>query len=213
MSDEPTKAEVIKSVEPDSTQINAEDLLSGPQTFTVAGVKRGSKEQPIQIELVGMDRFFRPCKTVRRVLIALWSDEPAKWVGQRLTLYTDEEVRFGGIKCGGLRVSHATGIDNPRTFMLTQARGKKAEVTIRPIGKEQAKSKPEPAPELPAGKHDDFAMLSTYIDDAKSETRLDQIAKLAAGFRWSDATATKLADAIEQRRVDLLNLAAQEVAE
>ena len=134
MGDEPTKDEVIKSVDPRSEQLNADDLVAtGPITVTVAGIRRGSKEQPIQIDLVERDRPFRPCKTVRRILIALWTNDAAAWVGQRLTIYTDPEVVYAGVKVGGLRVSHATGINKPKTLMLTKTRGKKAEVTIKPL--------------------------------------------------------------------------------
>ena len=134
MTDDPTKEEVSKSIEPRSDQLNAEDCaVTGPITVMVTGVRRGSKEQPIVIELEGRDRPFKPCKTCRRVLIALWSNDPKQWVGQQLTIYTDPEVVFGGIKVGGLRISHATGIDKIQNFMFTKTRGKKAEVVIKPI--------------------------------------------------------------------------------
>ena len=81
--DKPTKEEVVKSIEPDSSQINADDLVGGPITVAIADVRRGNKEQPIQIALVGHDRVYRPCKTMRRVLIAAFSDDPKRWVGQR----------------------------------------------------------------------------------------------------------------------------------
>jgi hypothetical protein len=62
-------------------------LLTGPITVTVKGVRRGNKEQPINIDLVETEgRAFRPCKTMRRVLIAAWGDDAKKWVGQRMTL-------------------------------------------------------------------------------------------------------------------------------
>lgn len=134
MTDEPTREEVVQSVDPRSEQLNSDDLVAtGPITVTVAGVRRGTKEQPIQIDLVERDRPFRPCKTVRRCLIALWSDAPSEWVGKRMTLYSDPEVVYGGVRVGGLRVSHASGIDAPKTLLLTKSRGKRSEVVIQPL--------------------------------------------------------------------------------
>jgi hypothetical protein len=151
VSENPTPDEVIASIIAKSDQINAEDLIAtGPITVTIKGVRRGSKEQPIQIDIMERDRPFRPCKTVRRTLIAMWGNDPKMWIGQRLTLYADPEVVYGGVRVGGLRVSHASGIDKPKTFLLTQTRGKKAEVTILPM--------PQTSPK-------DIA----YIDDAKRQ--------------------------------------------
>lgn len=137
MTNEPTKEEVLKSIVVDSTQFNADDCVNGPITVEIEAVSKGTKEQPINVHLVGHKRVFRPCKTVRRMLIALWSDDPRKWRGQRFTLYTDPEIRFGGVRVGGLRISHATGITSPRTFLITQSRGRRSEVTIQPIVAEE----------------------------------------------------------------------------
>jgi hypothetical protein len=133
MSDDPTRDEVLASIVPRSDQINADDLLTGPITVTIEGVRRGDKDQPIIVDLVGHDRGYRPCKSMRRVLIAAYSDTPKKWVGQRMTLFCDPEVTWAGVKVGGIRISHLSGIDKTKTFMLTKTRGKKAEVVIHPI--------------------------------------------------------------------------------
>lgn len=132
MSDEPTKADVIKSVEPKSNQLNADDLLTGPITVTIESVKRGDKDQPIVVEIAG-HRPYKPCKTMRRVLIAVFSDDPKNWVGQQMTLYCDPDVMWAGVRVGGIRISHLSGLSEPKTFLITQTRGKKAEVTIRPV--------------------------------------------------------------------------------
>lgn len=134
MASDMTEEEVRASIVPRSDQINADDLLTGPITVTVKGVRKGNKEQPINIDLVETEgRAFRPCKTCRRILIAAWSDDAAKWVGKQMTLFCDPSVAYGGVKIGGVRISHLSGIDGPKTFLLTQTRGKKAEVTIKPL--------------------------------------------------------------------------------
>lgn len=129
---DPTPEDVRKSIVPKSDQLNADDLLTGPLTVTIEGVKRGDREQPIVVEIAG-HRPYKPCKTMRRVLIAAFSDDPKQWIGQKMTLYCDPEVTWAGVKVGGIRISHLSGLDKPKTFLLTQTRGKKAEVTIHPI--------------------------------------------------------------------------------
>jgi hypothetical protein len=131
MTDEPTKDEMHKSIEPDSTQINADDLIGGPITVKITGVKRGNREQPIQIQLEGYDRVYRPGKSMRRVLIAALGDDPANWLGTRMTLYRDDTVRFGGLVVGGVRISHLSHIEKDMTFLLTATRGKRSEFHIK----------------------------------------------------------------------------------
>ena len=132
MQNNPTPDEVRASIVPKSDQLNADDLVTGPITVTITKVGRGDHDQPLVVELEGQ-RPYKPCKTMRRVLIATFSDEPAQWVGQRMTLFCDPTVMWGGVKVGGIRISHLTGIDNPRTFLVATGRGKRTEVTIRPI--------------------------------------------------------------------------------
>ena len=162
MSDNPTQEEVLASIVPDSTQINAEDLVSGPKTYTIEKVSRGTREQPINIHLVGCDRMYRPCKTMRRVLIAVFSDDPAKWIGHQMTLYCDPGVIYAGVKVGGVRISHLSGLENPRTFMLAQSRGKRTEVTIRPIKTKPAEKPVEKPPEPTVEEQ-------AFIETAKAE--------------------------------------------
>ena len=127
-----TPDEVRASIVPKSDQLNADDLLTGPMTVTIIGVKQGDKDQPITVELEGQ-RPYKPCKTCRRILIAVYGDRPANWIGHRLTLWCDPSVMWAGVRIGGIRISHMTGIDRETSFMLTVTRGKKTEVLISPI--------------------------------------------------------------------------------
>lgn len=140
MSD-PTPEQVRASIVPKSDQLNADDLLTGPITVTIESVSRGDKEQPIVVGISG-HRPYKPCKSMRRVLIAAFSDDPKQWVGQRMTLFCDPDVLWAGVKVGGIRISHLSGLENPRTFMLTQTRGKRAEFTIQPIKNDTPKLSP-----------------------------------------------------------------------
>jgi len=132
MTDNPTPDEVRASIVPKSDQLNADDLLTGPITVTITGVKRGDRDQPIVVELEG-HRPFKPCKSMRRVLIATFSDDPAKWVGQQMTLYCDPTVMWAGVQVGGIRISHLSGLTETRSYMLTSTRGKRSEFVIQPI--------------------------------------------------------------------------------
>lgn len=80
--------------------------------MTITGVKRGDKEQPVVVEIEGR-RPYKPCKSMRRILVATYTEDPTKWIGQRMTLYCDPAVLWGGVKVGGIRISHLSGLANP----------------------------------------------------------------------------------------------------
>jgi hypothetical protein len=79
-------------------------------------------------------RPFKPCKSMRRVLIAAWGDKGKDWIGQSMTLYGESAVKFGGIEVGGIRISHVSGITEPMTLKLTTTRSQRSDYTVRPIG-------------------------------------------------------------------------------
>lgn len=126
-----------------SDQLNSDDILGGGITITVTAVKRGdSAEQPVIIHYQGDNgRPYKPCKTMRRVLIAGWGENGAAWVGRSMSLYNEPSVKFGGVAVGGIRISHMTDIGNGLRLAPNASKGKKQEVIIQPL-KAQAPSKP-----------------------------------------------------------------------
>lgn len=118
---------------PKSDQLNAEQLLGGPMTVTVTDVTLGSgDEQPVVVHYQGENgRPFKPCKTMRKVLIHAWGADGRKWVGRSMTLYNDPAVKFGGEDVGGIRISHVTDIERDIKVSLTSTRGKKALYQIK----------------------------------------------------------------------------------
>jgi hypothetical protein len=131
--------DLTESIAPKSDQLNAEDLLTGPRTFTVEKVTAGSTEQPVDVHLVEFPgRPFKPSKTVRRIMVAAWGKDSAAYAGRRLTLYRDPTVRFGGQDVGGIRVSHMSHIDKRLTLALTTTRGKRAPFVVDPLPDEPA---------------------------------------------------------------------------
>jgi len=126
-------SDLMKTIEPKSDQLNFDDFTDGEsKTITIAGVKVVNTDQPIELhshEYPG--RPFKPGLTMRRVLIGIWGKSAAGWEGRSLTLYGDPDVMFGKQKVGGIRISHASHIDGPKTLMLTVTRGEKAPFTVQ----------------------------------------------------------------------------------
>ena len=118
---------------PRSDQINAEQLLSGPVTITVADVRVSSTpEQPVVVHYEGDNgRPYKPCLTMRKVLILAWGPDGREWAGKSMSLYCDPQVKFGGAEVGGIRISHLSDIDRDIQVSLTATKGKKALHTIK----------------------------------------------------------------------------------
>jgi len=128
--------DLASTVAPKSDQLNADDLIAGPRTVTVTGVRAcpDSAEQPIDISFDGDNgKPYKPCKSMRRVLIAVWGNDGAAYAGRSMTLYCDPDVTFGGMKVGGIRISHMSHIDKPQTMALTATRAKRKPFTVRPL--------------------------------------------------------------------------------
>jgi hypothetical protein len=127
---------------------------------TIEAVKQGPiKEQPVDVHLTGGLRPYRPCLSMRRVMIAIWGEYGKDWVGQSMTLYLDPAVKFCGETVGGIRISHMTGLDGDRTLMLTTTRSKRAGYTVRPLQVQQTTAEPS------VGYDDIMAALANSPDD------------------------------------------------
>ena len=131
--------DLSRTIAPKSDQLNADDLIAGPKTITVTGIKLVAEDQPVAIHFEGDDgKPYKPCKSMRRVLIKAWGPNGAAYVGRSMTLYLDEQVRFGGAAVGGIRISHLTAIDKPMSMALTATRGTKKAYTVQPLAVHQA---------------------------------------------------------------------------
>lgn len=120
------------TIEPKSDQLNADDLIGTTKTIKVTGVSRGSgSDQPIVVNHEGDNgRPFKPCKSMRRVLIFAWGDDGRDWIGKSMTLYCDQDVKFGGVKVGGIRISHLSHIQSAISMSLTATRGKRSPYSV-----------------------------------------------------------------------------------
>ena len=119
-----------------SDQLNADDLIAGPITIQVECITRvNDPKQPINIYYYGCEnKPFKPCLTVRRILIALWGKDGSQWTDRLMNLYVDATVSFGSQKnIGGIRVNAVSHINSAATISLTVRRGMKQHFVIHPI--------------------------------------------------------------------------------
>lgn len=141
--------DLTDTIVPKSDQLNADDLIGGPRTIAVTGVKRAdSPEQPIAISFDGDNgKPYRPCKSMRRVLVMVWGADGAAYVGRRMTLFRDPGVQFGGQQVGGIRISHMSHIDKAVTMALTATRANRKPFTVKPLAHERPQ-RPNETPSL-----------------------------------------------------------------
>lgn len=128
---------IADTIEPKSDQLNADDLISGPRTITITRVKVEAGEQPVSVYYDGDNgKPYKPGKSMRRVFVRLYGNDSANYIGKRITLYRDDSIAFGGVAVGGIRISHASGIEDTVTIALTATRGKRKPYTVKPLVEE-----------------------------------------------------------------------------
>jgi hypothetical protein len=125
--------DLTESIAPRSDQVNADDLIGGPITYTIREVRQGAAEQPFDFMLVETDRAYRPSKTMRRLIVAAWGPDTKAYTGRRLTLYREPSIMFGGQRVGGIRISHMSGIDKRIEEKFQTTRGKREAFRVDPL--------------------------------------------------------------------------------
>lgn len=128
-----TVEDLRPTIVPKSDQLNSEQLLGGPITITVTDVRTtSSNEQPVVIHYAGENgRPYKPCLTMRKLLVHAWGANGLNWIGRSMTLFNDSTVKWAGEEVGGIRISHLTDIDRDLRVSLTSTRGKKAKYDVR----------------------------------------------------------------------------------
>lgn len=121
-----------KTIEPNSNQLNADDLLGITRIIRINKVvDKETKDQPMWIYFHGDNgRQYKPGITMRKLLIYAWGDESDDWIGRSIELYNDVEVKFGPQKTGGIRISRLSHIDKDIKALLQTTRGKRAEFVV-----------------------------------------------------------------------------------
>lgn len=195
MSADLTPEDLRAACAPKSDQLNADDLVAGPMTVQVRGIRKGGAEQPVEVFFAGVDRPWRPCKTERRVLAYAWGSDPKAWIGRWMVLYRDPNVAFGGDKVGGIRLQAMSDIKAPVDVALTATRGKKARRHVEVFTPRAA---PPPVPEW-ATSGDDL------LDDDQRAAAVRMVeacgwkvsaveSKLGAVSTWTRATVRTIAE-------------------
>jgi hypothetical protein len=123
---------ISKTLAPKSDQLNADDLIGGATTIKIRDVKLlDSDVQPFQIFFDGdNNKPYKPSKGMRRVIAQLWGADALQYIGRSLTLFRDDNVKFGGEEVGGIRISHASHITKVTRVLETVSKGKRIPITI-----------------------------------------------------------------------------------
>lgn len=118
---------------PKSDQMNSDDLIGGPVTVTISRVAgTGNADQPVAVSYDGDNgKPFKPCKSMRRVMISAWGVDASQYVGRSMTLYRDPKVAFGGMEVGGIRISHMSHMERDLVMALTVTKAKRAPFVVK----------------------------------------------------------------------------------
>lgn len=126
--------DMTASTEARSDQINAADLVSGPRTYTIEKVAKGSAGYPFDFHLVeSPGKVYRPNLGMRRVIVKAWGPKPAAYHGRRLTLFNEPTVIYAGAEIGGIRISHLSHLSKPLKTSLVISQKKKEPYIIQPL--------------------------------------------------------------------------------
>lgn len=126
---------MLSTIAPKSDQLNADDLIGGQAlTIRITAVSVAAGDQPCSLNFEGDNgKPYKPCKSMRRVLVHCWGADSKAYAGRALTLYRDDKVRFGGAEVGGIRISHLSHISEPMTMALTASRAQRKPYTVQPL--------------------------------------------------------------------------------
>lgn len=193
-----------KTIAPKSDQLNADDLLTGAKTIKVSDVTLMSDAaQPIAIHYDGDNgRPYKPCKSMRRVLVSVWGADGKQFVGRSMTLYCDDKVMFSGKEVGGIRISHMSHLDKPITMSLTATRANKKPFIVKPLVLEQPEVKP--AKTKPPASENAVA-AAKYAEDIKTCATAEELDKLRMDNRVLMGTLATHGTKLHARLLQLLD--------
>jgi hypothetical protein len=190
--------DLSNTVIPKTDQMNYDCLVSGPKTITITKVENKGGEQPVIIHYEGEDgRPYKPCLGMRRVLVDAWGKNGAKYIGRKITVFGNPDVKWAGKEQGGIQISHLSHIKKPINFMMTVSRGKRVPHKVGVI-------ETEPLNEL---KQEVFDSLSKEIADSKTVSELQGVfAKMKAGKFEESELKAKLGISYKSKMEELRNI-------
>lgn len=125
---------IDETIDPKVDQLTADHLIGRTLTIRVTDVRIAAGDQPCDIYYEGDNGLpYRPGKSMRRVLVHCWGGDSNRYRGRSMTLYRDDDVQFGGLKVGGIRISHLSDIASPMTIALTAKKGAKKAFKVLPL--------------------------------------------------------------------------------
>ena len=152
---------ITDTIDPKVDQLTADHLIGRTLTIRVTDVRLVEGDQPCDIHYEGGAGLpYRPGRSMRRVLVHVWGGDVKKYIGRSMTLYRDDDVQFGGLKVGGIRIAAMSDITAPVTMALTAKKGSKKAFKVQPLTVE---TKPASDPAL-----DDARALVSRIRGAET---------------------------------------------
>lgn len=151
--------DISQAIEAKSDQMNADDLIGKPLTIRVSKVTLNQTDQPVNIYYEGGDpkKPYKPCKSMLRLISAFWGIDANGWIGKSMTLYRDPDTTWAGQPCGGIRISHLSGLDKAETVSLQQSKNKRKLYTVEPLVEQK------PTPKAPS-----MAVVIKSFNDAET---------------------------------------------
>ncbi len=195
------------TIAPKSDQLNTDDLLAGPRTITIRDVKISpGTEQPVGVFFNGDEgKPYLPCKSMRRVLVAIWGPDASVYSGRSMTLYRDPTVTWGGMEVGGIRISHMSHLAEKTIVVLTATKKSRKPFTVMPLVMQDSgtERRQEPSQGAASATPQDKARagadrLMAKIAAAETEDALHEIAGSAAINRGRDVIKRDLPGADEE---------------
>jgi hypothetical protein len=193
--------DLSKTIAPRSDQLNSDDLIGGPRVIRITRVtaNEGNGEQPVNVFFEGDNgKPYRPCKGMRRVMVAVWGADGAAYAGRAMEIWRDPTVTWGGMQVGGIRISAMSHIEKPMTLAVTASKTSRKPLVIKPLKIEE----PKPVADQPT------VMSPEQIAAAQDEARASARKGKASFTGWWKANADKR-DACKPIMEELQNLTAE----
>jgi hypothetical protein len=189
------------TIVPKSDQMNADDLIAGPRTITIRNVNIApGTEQPVAVFFDEDEgKPYLPCKSMRRVMVALWGPDASVYSRRAMTLYRDPTVTWGGMEVGGIRISHMSHIDKTTVVVLTATKKSRKPFTVSPLATPSTTSAAGPPLATPQGKARAAAdRLIAKIAACETEDELHEIVGNSNVQRGRDVIKRDFPDADEE---------------
>lgn len=132
-------------IEPQSNQLNTDDLISGPRTIRIRDVKIApGGEQRVSVYFDGDNgKPWKPCKGMCRIMVEAWGPDAKEYVGRSCTLYKDPKVQWGGLAVGGIRISHMSHLERDMVTALTESQKRRTPYLVKVLTAPPPAAKPE----------------------------------------------------------------------